>query len=169
MWHNVVAIGKVLCHRHCLSTMGPVHCACNTLHGPMVHIHRSEGNKVSLLVSPLLREFFVVHILSLSIPSLLPSPCISFPFPCSHLPFPPSLPPPSFPPPPPSSLSLSPSLTRTAMEKMQNVYKENPKLGDPNSLGQSLEQTSQKIAALTEERDKFAVYIYIIILYHIYT
>ncbi|CAI8014107.1 Formin-binding protein 1-like, partial [Geodia barretti] len=48
---------------------------------------------------------------------------------------------------------------RTAMEKMQNVYKENPKLGDPNSLGQSLEQTSQKIAALTEERDKFAAWL----------
>ena len=41
------------------------------------------------------------------------------------------------------------------MEKMQNVYKENPKLGDPNSLGQSLEQTSQKIAGLAEEREKF--------------
>ena len=43
------------------------------------------------------------------------------------------------------------------MEKMQSVYKDNPKLGDPNSLGQSLEQTSQKIAALVEERDKFQV------------
>ena len=91
----------------------------------------------------------------------------SFPF----TPLPPSLPhsslthpslllPPSLPPPsPPSSLppSLPPSSPRKAMEKMQNVYKENPKLGDPNSLGQSLEQTSQKIAALIEERDKFQV------------
>ena len=43
------------------------------------------------------------------------------------------------------------------MEKMQSVYKENPQLGDPNSLGQSLEQTSIKIAGLVEERDKYQV------------
>lgn len=48
---------------------------------------------------------------------------------------------------------------RTAMEKMQSVYRDNPKLGDPNSLGQSLEQTSQKIAGLVEERGKFQAWL----------
>ena len=57
------------------------------------------------------------------------------------------------------------------MEKMQSVYKDNPKLGDPNSLGQSLEQTSQKISALVDERDKFqvCVYIYTLYMYILYT
>ena len=66
----------------------------------------------------------------------------------------PSLPPsllpylPSFPLPPPP---------RKAMEKMQSVYAENPKMGDPNSLAQSLEQTGTKIAGLVAEREKFQV------------
>ena len=80
-------------------------------------------------------------------------------------------PPPSSPPPPlaspllpppsprlPPPLPSPPLVSRKAMEKMQSVYQENPKLGDPNSLGQSLEQTSLKTAALVEEREKFQVY-----------
>ena len=43
------------------------------------------------------------------------------------------------------------------MEKMQTIYTENPKLGDPNSVAQSLEQTHAKIADLEAERAKFQV------------
>lgn len=43
------------------------------------------------------------------------------------------------------------------MEKMQTIYTENPKLGDPNSVAQSLEQTHTKIADLEAERAKFQV------------
>lgn len=44
---------------------------------------------------------------------------------------------------------------KTAMEKMQTIYTQNPKLGDPNAIAQSLEQNSIKISEIQAELDKF--------------
>ena len=43
------------------------------------------------------------------------------------------------------------------MEKMQAIYTNNPKLGDPNAIAQSLEQNSIKIGEIQAELDKFKV------------
>jgi hypothetical protein len=43
------------------------------------------------------------------------------------------------------------------MEKMQTIYAQNPKLGDPNAIAQSLEQNSVKINEIQAELDKFKV------------
>ena len=70
-------------------------------------------------------------------------------------------------PPSPSSLSSSllifpsspphPHLLRTAMEKMQQIYSQNPQLGDANAVARSLEQTNGKIDELNAELEKFKV------------
>lgn len=44
---------------------------------------------------------------------------------------------------------------KTAMEKMHSIYTQNPKLGDPNAIAQSLEQNSIKINEIQAELDKF--------------
>ena len=72
----------------------------------------------------------------------------------SHTPlflFIPTLPSPSLP---------SPSLhspLRAAMEKMQTIYTDNPKLGDPNAVAQSLEVCQRRIDELGAELEKFKV------------
>lgn len=43
------------------------------------------------------------------------------------------------------------------MEKMQAIYTQNPKLGDPNAIAQSLEHNSVKIGEIQAELDKFKV------------
>lgn len=46
---------------------------------------------------------------------------------------------------------------RTAMEKMQTVYSQNPALGDPKQVQQSLEVTHGKLDDLNAELYKFKV------------
>lgn len=48
-------------------------------------------------------------------------------------------------------------LYRTAMEKMQTVYSQNPALGDPKQVQQSLEVTHGKLDDLNAELYKFKV------------
>lgn len=44
------------------------------------------------------------------------------------------------------------------MEKMQSIYSQNSKLGDPNAVAQSLEQNQAKIDDCNGELEKFKVF-----------
>jgi len=44
---------------------------------------------------------------------------------------------------------------KTAMEKMQQIYSQNPQLGDANAVARSLEQNHSKMGDLNAELDKF--------------
>ena len=63
---------------------------------------------------------------------------------------------------------------RTAMEKMQTVYSQNPALGDPKQVQQSLEVTHGKLDDLNAELYKFkvnnvcGVYIYVCVCQYAY-
>ena len=46
---------------------------------------------------------------------------------------------------------------RAAMEKMQTIYTDNPKLGDPNTVAQSLDICQRRIEELGAELEKFKV------------
>lgn len=48
---------------------------------------------------------------------------------------------------------------RTAMEKMQTIYTDNPKLGDPNAVAQSLEVCQRRMEELGVELDKYKNYL----------
>lgn len=43
------------------------------------------------------------------------------------------------------------------MEKMQTIYTDNPKLGDPNAVAQSLEVCQRRMEELGVELDKYKV------------
>lgn len=48
------------------------------------------------------------------------------------------------------------------MEKMQAIYTDQPKLGDPKQVEQSLEMNTQKIAGYDQELEKFRVSVYVL-------
>ena len=43
------------------------------------------------------------------------------------------------------------------MEKMHTIYTDNPKLGDPNAVAQSLDVCQRRIEELGREMDKYKV------------
>ena len=51
---------------------------------------------------------------------------------------------------------------RDGMLKMQDVYRQNPALGDPQTLSKQLDENGQKLDKLRVELQKFEVFIRII-------
>lgn len=43
------------------------------------------------------------------------------------------------------------------MEKMQTIYKDNPKLGDPDAVAKSLEVANRRLGELGQELEKYKV------------